>query len=80
MNFQNIASSGTKTFMLFYYWSKRFDDVEFLYMDDFDAQYHYEMALNVLRFVAGRMDFQAVFTTNNTALLSNDILLSLIHI
>lgn len=74
LNFQNIASSGTKTFMLFYYCSKRFDDVEFLYMDDFDAQYHYEMALNVLRFVAGRMDFQAVFTTNNTALLSNDIL------
>ena len=30
--------------------------------------------MNVLRFVAGRMDFQAVFTTNNTALISNDIL------
>lgn len=74
LNFQNIASSGTKSFMLFYYWSKRFEDVEFLYMDEFDAYYHHEMALNVLKFVAEKTNFQTIFTTHNTSLLGNDVL------
>ncbi len=71
---QNIASSGIRAFMTFYYWSKRFNDIKFLYMDEFDIYYHHEMALNMLKFVAGKTNFQTIFTTHNTSLIGNDVL------
>lgn len=74
LDFQNIASTGTKTFMLFYYWSRKFKDVSFLYMDEFDSYYHYEMASNVLKYVANDSNFQTIFTTHNTSLIHNDVL------
>lgn len=72
--FDSVASSGTKTYMLYYYWSKHFRDATFLYMDEFDAYYHYEMAGNVMRAVISMADVQTVFTSHNTALIANDLL------
>ncbi|MDO5862321.1 MAG: AAA family ATPase, partial [Thermoplasmata archaeon] len=72
--FNAVSSSGTKCLMLFYYWLKHFDDVEFLYMDEFDAYYHYELATNVLKKVAEFDHIQAILTSHNTTMVSNDIL------
>ena len=72
--FDAIASSGTKTFMLFYYWYKQFGKVTFLFMDEFDAYYHYEMAEKVLKLVAEMDSFQTVFTSHNTTLIGNNVL------
>lgn len=72
--FDNVASSGAKTYMLYYYWYKHFKDVTFLYMDEFDAYYHFEMAKNVMRSVISMTDIQTVFTSHNIALVTNDLL------
>ncbi len=72
--FGRVASSGTKALLLFYYWMRHFDDVSFLYMDEFDAYYHNELAERVMDLVAGDARFQAVLTSHNTSLVSNSIL------
>lgn len=72
--FSAIASSGTKALELLFYWSKRFNEVSFLFMDEFDAFYHYDLARNVLKYIINLDNVQAAFTTHNSYLASNDIL------
>ncbi len=72
--FNNISSSGTKALTLFYYWMKSFNRVSFLYMDEFDAYYHYDLAEKVIREVISHDSFQAVATTHNTDLVDNGIM------
>jgi len=72
--FDSIASTGTTVFALFYYWYKHLKDIKFLYMDEFDAYYHYELSEKIVRLVSGMEGFQTVFTTHNISLLRNDLL------
>lgn len=74
LRFESICSTGTAVFALFYYWYKHLDGIRFLYMDEFDAYYHYEMSEKIVRLVSQRDDFQTVFTTHNISLLRNDLL------
>ena len=53
---------------------KHFGNVTFLFMDEFDAFYHFELSLNILRGVSEQTEFQSVLTSHNTALISNDLL------
>ncbi|WII09808.1 AAA family ATPase [Methanomassiliicoccales archaeon LGM-DZ1] len=69
-----VASSGTKALELYYYWSRRFDDASFIFIDEFDAFYHYELAENMLRNVLKIRSAQIVLTTHNTGLVGNDLL------
>lgn len=72
--FNSVSSSGTRSLMLLYYWMRRFGDVKFLFMDDFDAYLHYRTAERVLGCIVDRDDVQAVLTTQNTSLLRNSLL------
>ena len=72
--FNSVSSSGTKSLMLLYCWMRRFGDVRFLFMDDFDASLHYRTAEKLLGCLVDRDDVQAVFTTQNTSLLRNSLL------
>ncbi len=72
--FDAIASTGTRVFALFYYWYKQFNNVKFLYMDEFDAYYHYEMAEKIVKLVSSMDGFQTVFTSHNTSLLHNNLM------
>lgn len=72
--FSGISSSGTKALELLFYWSKRFNEVSFLFLDEFDAFYHFDLAKNVLKYIIQLDNIQAVFTTHNSYLASNDIL------
>lgn len=74
LSFNRVASSGTNALKLFYYWSKRFKEVSLLYMDEFDAYYHFKLAKKVLQYVIGFDNLQAVLTTHDPYLASNDIL------
>lgn len=74
LDFLATASSGTTELLLFYYWSLQFERVSFLYIDEFDAFYHFELAKNLVKYVAEINDVQAIFTSHNTYLASNDIL------
>ena len=47
----------------------------FVYLDEFDAFYHYEMSENVVRYIKQTCpNCQVVFTTHNTNLMSNHLL------
>lgn len=70
----NIASTGTMSMLLYFCWSLEFNKVSFLFMDEFDAFYHFETSEYILKQVLFNKNFQAVITTHNTSLISNEIL------
>ena len=72
--FENVASNGTRALELLFYWSRKFKDVSFLFMDEFDAFYHFDLARNVIKYVLGLDNVQAIFTTHNSYLAGNDVL------
>ena len=74
IQFTSIASSGTKALELFYYWSRRFDRVSFLFIDEFDAFYHFEVAEKIIRLLMKYKDVQIVLTSHNTGIVSNSVM------
>lgn len=66
-----ISSTGTDALLLFYCWSLEFDKISFLFLDEFDAFYHYETAEYVLNIINKKQNFQSIVTTHNTSLLNN---------
>jgi AAA15 family ATPase/GTPase len=72
--FSNVSSSGTKALELFYYWSKRFDKVSLLFIDEFDAYYHFELAEKIVRQLFKYSTTQVVLTSHNTSIVSNRVM------
>jgi len=73
--FFDIASSGTRSLALFYYWFQRLkeDKIKFVYIDEFDAFYHHELSAKIINKLK-ELDIQTVVTTHNTSLITNSIL------
>jgi len=73
--FYDIASSGTKSLALFYFWFQRMkeENIKFVFIDEFDAFYHYELAKNIIS-ILKQQDIQIILTTHNTSLMSNELL------
>lgn len=69
--FNSIISSGTRSLWLYYSWSLYFKSVSFLYLDEFDAYYHFETAELILKLINQDSSFQAVVTSHNTYLMQN---------
>lgn len=72
--FEQVASNGSRALELLFYWSRHFNDVSFLFMDEFDAFYHFDLAKNVIKYIIELDNVQAVFTTHNSFLASNELL------
>ena len=72
--FHQSSSSGTCSAELFYYWMKHFDDVSFLFMDEFDAYYHFALSEKIIQIIKSYSNLQAIFTTHNSSLLNNRLL------
>ena len=72
--FPSVASSGTKALELFYYWSRRFNEVSFLFIDEFDAFYHFELAEKVVRLLITYEKTQIILTSHNTSIVSNQVM------
>lgn len=72
--FFKTASSGTKALYTFFYWYKTASDVSFLFMDEFDAYYHYELSESIVRIIEKMPNTQVMITSHNTNLLSNRIM------
>lgn len=68
-----IASSGTRTLQLVYYWSMVFEKATMVLIDEFDAYFHSEAALNLLKMLNKIDNAQMILTTHNTRLFSNDV-------
>lgn len=69
VEFESIASSGTRTLMLFYCWFIEFGKLTFLVIDEFDAYYHYELSEKILSIIQSFDNMQSVVTTHNVTLL-----------
>ena len=73
-DFFKIASTGTRSLALFYYWYIRMEKASFVFIDEFDAFYHYELSESVQERLRRITGVQVFTTTHNTDLMSNDLL------
>ena len=73
-DFFKIASTGTRSLALFYYWYIRMEKASFVFIDEFDAFYHYELSESVQKRLRRIPGVQIFITTHNTNLMSNDLL------
>ena len=68
-----LVSSGTKVLILFFYWYKQISLASFVFIDEFNAFYHFELGEKVLK-LAMKASGQVLLTSHNTNLLSNKIM------
>lgn len=72
--FASIMSTGTSSLYLLYYWLKNLDSALFVFIDEFDAFYHYRLSLSVCKKLFEREKTQVLLTSHNTYLMTNDLL------
>jgi len=72
--FDAVASTGTQSLWLFFYWMNRTNNISFIYLDEFDAFYHYELSTYILKYINEKSDFQSVLTSHNTFLINNELM------
>jgi len=72
--FLKVASNGTKALYTLFYWLKTGKNLSFLFIDEFDAYYHVELAETIVEMLEEMNDFQTILTSHNTNLLSNKIM------
>lgn len=71
--FRLIASTGTQSLQLLYFWLKRMCEASFVFIDEFDAFYHFRLAFEVCKQLFG-LDCQIFTSSHNTYLMTNDLL------
>ena len=71
--FSTIISTGTRALWVYYCWSIYFENISFLFLDEFDAFYHYETAEMVIKAINNNKNMQAIVTSHNTYLMKNSI-------
>lgn len=74
IEFGAIASTGTLSLALFYYWYVQLGKASFVFIDEFDAFYHFGLSKAVVELIKSLPKTQVFVTTHNTDLLSNDLL------
>lgn len=76
LEFSSIASTGTMSLALFYYWYISLQEQRapsFVYIDEFDAYYHHALSALVVEKLKD-VPQQVILTTHNTAIMTNDLL------
>lgn len=71
--FNLIASTGTQSLLLLYFWMKRMCEASFVFIDEFDAFYHFRLAFEVCKRLF-KMDCQIFTSSHNTYLMTNELL------
>ncbi len=71
--FDPISSTGTHALELLFYWIKRIKDAAFVFIDEFDAFYHFKLSFEVCKLLFG-LDCQVFTSSHNTYLMTNDLL------
>ena len=74
IDFINAASNGTMALTTLFAWMHYFENVSFLWMDEFDAYYHFELSKKIVEEIMRYESIQTVFTSHNTYLLDNELL------
>ena len=71
--FDNTVSTGTQSLHLLYYWFKNLNSASFVFIDEFDAFYHYKLAFEVCKQLFN-LNCQVFTSSHNTYLMTNDLL------
>ena len=71
--FNIIESTGTRSLTLLYFWYKNISDASFVFVDEFDAFYHFDLAFKVCQLLF-KHDCQLFLSSHNTYLMTNDLL------
>lgn len=71
--FLQVASTGTINLELQFFWLKEMASASFVFIDEFDAFYHYELSYEVAKCLF-QGNKQVFLTTHDTYLLSNELL------
>ena len=73
VSFHSIVSTGTDSLELLYYWLTKMDQAQFVFIDEFDAFYHFKLSFEVCRRLF-KLDSQVFLSSHNTSLMTNDLL------
>lgn len=71
--FQNVWSGGTRALAFLFLWYLQMKEMSLVFIDEFDAFYHYELSGAVVRKLIS-LDTQIIFTSHNTDLITNELL------
>ncbi len=71
--FSRIASTGTVSLQVLYIWLKKMGRASFVFIDEFDAFYHFRLAYEVCRKLF-ELPCQIFLSSHNTYLMTNDLL------
>ena len=71
--FNLIASTGTHALTLLYFWLKHINKASFVFIDEFDAFYHFDLSFNVCAELF-KQNCQLFMSSHNTYLMTNDLL------
>ncbi len=72
--FYKIMSTGTSSLYLLFYWLNNMGKASFVFIDEFDAFYHYKLSKEVCKTLFRLQNTQILLTSHNTYLMSNDLL------
>lgn len=74
IEFIENVSSGTKVLTSLYIILKNIDKLNFLFIDEFDANLHFELAEKIISKLKEKQDTQMIVTTHNTDLMNNKLM------
>lgn len=74
IEFSRIQSTGTSSLTLLFFWIQRIAYASFVFIDEFDAFYHFELGQNIVRNLFKTQGVQIVLSTHSTSLISNEML------
>lgn len=73
IEFHQVASTGTQSLAVFYYWLQRLGETSLVFIDEFDAFYHHNLSKIIVEELR-KIDNQTILTTHNTSIMTNDLL------
>jgi AAA15 family ATPase/GTPase len=71
--FNLIMSTGTDSLRLLYVWMKKIGNSSFVFIDEFDAFYHFKLSFEVCKRLFN-LNCQVFLSSHNTYLMTNDLL------
>lgn len=71
--FDLIASTGTQSLKLLYFWMNKMGSATFVFIDEFDAFYHFKLSFEVCKRLFA-LTCQVFTSSHNTYLMTNDLL------
>lgn len=70
----SIGSTGTSSLSLFFFWYLQMKEMSLVFIDEFDAFYHYSLAAALVKLLKNLPETQVILTSHNITLMSNDLL------